>query len=688
MYHLTTSERPAFLQDSGLREKYQGKRALVLGGDGFMGVHLATALQMLGADVSILSRRNTSLLESVGVTIYRGHLLQDAVLKEAITEKDIVFDLAGSSGALTSNQDARRNFVSECEPHLAAYQFASELPKPPLMVFCSSRTVYGKPTKLPVSEAHPLAPISVYAIHKLTLENYLQNFHRTRGLNFLIFRLSNPYGPYLWQEKKDYGVINQFILNAFSKRPIRLFGDGSQLRDYVFIDDVIEVFLRASAEPSTWQEVFNLGGPAPISMKAAVEVLTSQRPGSPVRLEAWPKDYHAIETGDYVTDNSKLLRALPGLNLTSFREGVRRTFANYDKLLAPDEGSANVEVSLALGHVKRRSLEPRKENWEGRRVLVSGANGFIGGQLVLKLLEHGAIVSTINRNALSPDLPSHSRLMPLQIDLGDARPAFRDAELFKPEVIFHMASRPDAMEANDHAAQCIEVNLRGTVHLLELARRVSSAAFVFADTAKVYGNSPVPHRENSLLDPCSSYGVSKMSAWHYCRLFSKLHGVNVVALRPTLVYGRGQKNNLFSFLAQKLAAGASEIQLAGGNQTRDPIYIDDALNAYLRAAEMARRLNGRAIPIGGGAERTVKEIAEAFVKQAGYSTGIKCCQEAVRPTEMMRSYCDNVDAWEALRWQPEIALSDGLRWTAEYLFKTLTSKAHPPSLVAKASKMA
>jgi len=667
MYHLSAVEHPSFLKEAELTESYRGKRVLVLGGDGFMGVHLATALQILGADVSILSRRNTSLLESTGITIYRGHLLQTEILQEAIQDKDIIFDLAGSSGALSSNQDARRNFIAECEPHLAAFQFAAELPKPPLVVFCSSRTVYGKPVKLPVAETHPLAPISVYAIHKLTLENYLQNFHRTRGLKFLIFRLSNPYGPYLWQEKKDYGILNQFILNAFHHQPIRLFGDGGQIRDYIFIDDVIDVFLRASMQESLHQQIFNLGGSMPISMRQAVEELMRQRAGSKVHFEPWPEDYHAVETGDYVTDTSKLHEALPALRQTPFDEGVRRTFKAYDKLLNRESAPRNVDDSIALGHMKRHSIAPRPEFWKGKRVLVTGANGFIGGQLVSKLLSLDAVVATINRNPLVPELASKGSIFPLQIDLESVNPNLSELELFKPEIIFHMASRADGVENGDHAARCIDVNLRGTVHLLELARRVSTSAFVFADSAKVYGNSPVPHRENSLLDPCSSYGASKMSAWHYCRLYAKLHGVTAVALRPTLVYGPGQKHNLFTFLAKKVTDRESEINLAGGLQTRDPIYIDDAINAYLRAAEMARRLSGRAIPVGGGNERTVKDLATLFIREAGWPAEIKCSQEDIRATEMMRSYCDNVDAWEALRWRPEVSLTEGLRCTAEYL---------------------
>jgi UDP-glucose 4-epimerase len=665
MYHLDFIEPPGFFRESGLKEQYRGKRVLVLGGDGFIGVHVATALMALGARVSILSRRHTSLLESTGINIFRGHLLQREVLQRAMVNQDMVFDLAGSSGGFSSNKDAHRNLVSECQPHLAAFQCAAELPESPLMVFCSTRTVYGRPKTLPVSEDHPLAPISVYAIHKVTLENYLQVFHQTRGLNYLIFRVGNPYGPYLWQEKKDYGVMNQFILNAHYRQPIRLFGDGEQMRDYIYIDDLVEALLRGAVQQNCRNEIFNLGGPSPISMKSAVEVLVKERPGTQVQYEPWPEDYRKIETGDYFTDSRKLRTFIPNLKQTGFAEGARRTLDVYSQLQDSNIENTNFEVSVALTQVKQDSIPPQPEYWHGKRVMITGVNGFIGGELARRLVGMGAAIMAVTRKPLREDL--NGQVYPVLLDLEEENPDLSEIEQFKPEVIFHMASRPDGPEVETHAAHCIDVNLRGTVNLLELARRISVSAFIFADSVKVFGNSPVPHRENSPPDPSSSYAASKLSAWHYCQIFARLHGVKLVGLRPTLVYGPGQKSNLFTFLAKAITSGLKTIPLAGGLQTRDPLYIDDALNAYLRAAEMAYRLGGRALPLGGGVERPVKEIAAMFLEAAGYDGEIECRKEDVRPTEMMRSYCDNVDVWEALHWRPETELALGLRKTAEFL---------------------
>jgi nucleoside-diphosphate-sugar epimerase len=670
MYHLKEIQRPAFLKDAELKKLCRGKRVLVLGGDGFLGIHVATAWHLLGAEVSVLSRRTVSLLENTGIAVHYGHLLQKNVVKTALEGQQIVLDFAGASGAVSSNQDAHRNYVSECEPHLHVFQCAAESSEPPLMVFCSSRTVYGKPIKLPVSETHPVAPISAYAIHKLMLEHYLQNFHRTRKLKYLIFRVSNPYGPYLWQEKKDYGVINQFILNAFFKQPIKLFGDGSQRRDYIHVDDAVEAFIRASVQTECHNRIFNLGGPAAISIKSAVETIVQARPGSEVRFEPWPADYQTAETGDYVTNNRRLHKLLPNLRQSSFEQGIERTLAAYERLGAGALADNVFETSLAVAHRSRRPVLPDTAYWAEKRVLVTGARGFLGSQIALRLLRMGAQVAAMSRRPLPAPLAAHPRVLPLRFELENPAPGIALAEEFRPEVIFHLAARPDGAEIENQATNSVNTNVTGTIQLLEMARRLPITAFVFADSAKVYGNSPVPHRENSATDPTSSYAVSKLAAWNYGRIFSRLHGLPFVALRPTLIYGPGQGLNIFTFLAKCLAAGMPQIFLDGGLQTRDPLYIDDAVNAYLRVAECAHRLVGRAIPIGGGVEQVVKDMAARFVRIARYETTVYAREDKLRPTEMMRSFCDNSDAWQAMQWRPETPIDEGLCLTASYLLQT------------------
>lgn len=225
--------------DEALRQAYHGKRVAIFGGDGFLGSYTALALHQLGAIVTLYSRREQPLLNHLDIHFFRGDMLSSPVLEQAIQGQDILFDLAGSSGGVESNQNATTNLNKECAPHLNLFEIAARQAKPPLIFFCSTRTVYGKAEYLPVNEAHPVRPHSIYAAHKLTLENYLEVFHKLHDLPYVIFRLSNPYGPFPWQMGKAYGILNQFILKAHRGEPLTIFGDGEQLRDYIYIDDVV-----------------------------------------------------------------------------------------------------------------------------------------------------------------------------------------------------------------------------------------------------------------------------------------------------------------------------------------------------------------------------------------------------------------------------------------------------------------
>jgi nucleoside-diphosphate-sugar epimerase len=242
-----------------------------------------------------------------------------------------VFDFAGVSGAVESNDNPLRSLEEDCRPHLSLFQACAEAQEPPLVVFCSSRLVYGKPQYLPVDESHPLAPQSMYAAHKITAENYLRVFGHTHGLRSCILRLSNPYGPHQPQVARSYSVLNQFIRAASEGVPIKIYGNGCQQRDYIYIDDVITAFLLCAIHEKCYGQTFNLGGRDSISIKTAVERIAWLAGGTPVHFEPWPQDYKAVETGNYRTDLRKIDSYLALPPPTPFEEGLSRTLDFYRK---------------------------------------------------------------------------------------------------------------------------------------------------------------------------------------------------------------------------------------------------------------------------------------------------------------------------------------------------------------------
>jgi len=310
-----------------VRAFYQGRSVLVTGADGFLGFNCVRMLAGLGAHVSVLSRRAQPRSAPLAVRVFRGDLGDPELLRVALAGQSVVFDFAGVSSAVESNKDPERGLDEECRPHLRLLEACSRLQSPPVVVFPSTRLVYGKPRYLPVDEEHPLAPQSMYAVHKIAVENYLQVFGQTRGMPFCVFRISNPYGPYQPADARGYGVINQFIRRAARGEPIRIFGDGAQRRDYVYIDDLISVMMLGAMTEACHGEIFNLGGAEGVSIADAARAITRLAGDTPLAFEPWPEAYRTVETGDYFTNLTKLRSKLDLPAFTPFDEGVQRTLA-------------------------------------------------------------------------------------------------------------------------------------------------------------------------------------------------------------------------------------------------------------------------------------------------------------------------------------------------------------------------
>ncbi|MEM9081767.1 MAG: NAD-dependent epimerase/dehydratase family protein [Verrucomicrobiota bacterium] len=304
-----------------LRDALTGKRTLILGADGFLGSYTAIALQDLGAHVSLLQRRPEPRIGRNHFEIFQGDLSDTDLLQHAITDCEIIFDFVGSSSAI----DTPSEITALNALHTNAYQAAARLNPPPLVVLSSSRTVYGKPQSLPVNESHPLAPQSPYAHHKIALETQLAELQQTHNLPFIVVRLSNIYGPFPVDHAKSYGILNQFIDTARQNGTVRLFGDGAQLRDYLFIRDAVAAFLHLAANPDARNRIINLGGPEPISIRAAADELLTQCPGASLTTTPWPPEHQAVETGDYTTDLTLLHSLIPPIPFTPIPKGIQKT---------------------------------------------------------------------------------------------------------------------------------------------------------------------------------------------------------------------------------------------------------------------------------------------------------------------------------------------------------------------------
>jgi UDP-glucose 4-epimerase len=325
--------------------QYRGRRVLVAGGSGFLGANCVEALLALGANVSVINRRIVSS-RNKRVTIFSGDARDAGLLRSAVDRQEIVFDFLGGPAAVASNQSALTSLDSELRAHLAIFEACANAQSPPVVLFCSSRLVYGKPEYLPVDESHPLRPQSFYAVNKIAAEQYLELFAKAKGLRYCVLRVSNPYGPNQPNDTTGHGIINRFLSAAANGKEIVIYGDGSQKRDYVHVSDVMIAFLSCALNDRCYGNIYNFGGNDVIRLRDVVTVIAELAGGTPVRLATWPLDYKSVETGDYASDQRKLGSVLNLPAQISQREGFASTLQAYRVVQHVMSGSYSQAVML------------------------------------------------------------------------------------------------------------------------------------------------------------------------------------------------------------------------------------------------------------------------------------------------------------------------------------------------------
>jgi nucleoside-diphosphate-sugar epimerase len=314
---------------------YRGKKVLVTGGLGFIGLNTCARLLDLGAEVTALDNfvptQITPAFDAVRsqLRLAIADIRDEEKVERVVRDQELIFNLAGKSGAADSNKTPLNDLDINCRGQLNLLEACRVFNPGVAIVFPSSRLVYGKPRYLPVDEKHPLDPESIYAAHKLAVENYHLIYGRLYGLKATVLRISNPYGPFQSGEGRAYGIANSFIQAAVSGRPITLFGDGSQRRDYLYIDDLVDALLRAAYVPKSRGRVYNIGDGQGTSLLELAEMAVLEAGRGEIARVPWPEEYRAIETGDYLSDISLARHELGWNPVTAIREGIARTVISY-----------------------------------------------------------------------------------------------------------------------------------------------------------------------------------------------------------------------------------------------------------------------------------------------------------------------------------------------------------------------
>jgi UDP-glucose 4-epimerase len=202
------------------------------------------------------------------------------------------------------------------------------------VVYAGTRQVYGKPDYLPVDERHLVRPTDVNGINKVAGEYYHLVYNNVFGVRACSLRLTNVYGPRQLVKHNRQGFIGWFIRLAVESGEIQVFGDGSQVRDFVYVDDAADAFLRAGASDACNGEVFNVGGTEPISHRDLVSLLLEVAGTGRVAYREWPPEKKAIDIGSFYSDSQKFQNLTGWTASVPLREGLARTVEYYRRHLA------------------------------------------------------------------------------------------------------------------------------------------------------------------------------------------------------------------------------------------------------------------------------------------------------------------------------------------------------------------
>jgi UDP-glucose 4-epimerase len=262
------------------------------------------------------------------IEVHAADMRDPKVINHLVGGVDYVFNLAGSASHLDSMRQPVRDLELNCAAHLTLLEACRHYNPHVKIVFTSTRQVYGRPVYLPLDEQHRVAPLDVNGINKLAAEHYHLLYQRVYGTRAICLRLTNTYGPRQLVHHSRQGFIAWFIRQAIDGGVIELFGEGRQLRDMNYVDDVVEALLLAGAREDAEGEIYNLGG-EPISLAALAEELISITGRGSVRLAPFPPERQSIDVGNIHSSFAKFESAFGWRPRTPLAEGLERTVEFY-----------------------------------------------------------------------------------------------------------------------------------------------------------------------------------------------------------------------------------------------------------------------------------------------------------------------------------------------------------------------
>lgn len=322
-----------------LKKFYQKRSILITGGLGFIGSSIARRLVSLGcSDITLVD----AMIPGCGGNIFNINGIEkkvkinfsdirDSTSMEYLARgKDLIFNMAGTLSHIDSMKDPFTDLDINCRAQLSILESCRKYNPKVKIIFAGTRNQYGKAKYLPVNEEHPMEPIDVNGINNIAGEWYHILYYRIYGIKTCSLRMTNCYGPRHQMKHPRQGILNWFIRQIMDGQQLELYGDGSQIRDCNYIDDVVDAFLMAGASNDVWGQTFNLGG-THVSLKDYVEMLIKIYRKGTYKIKPFPIERKAIEPGSYIADISKIKNILGWDPKVGLKTGIKRTLNYYKK---------------------------------------------------------------------------------------------------------------------------------------------------------------------------------------------------------------------------------------------------------------------------------------------------------------------------------------------------------------------
>lgn len=317
---------------------WQNKTVLITGGLGFIGSNLAIRLVELGAQVTLID----SLIPDYGGNLFNINGFEKAVhvnlsdirdrfsMEVLLQNKQVIFNLAGQTSHMDSMRDPQTDLAINGAAQLSLLEQCRDVNPTARIVFASTRQIYGRPQYLPVDEDHPVSPVDVNGINKLSAELYHRLYHNVYGLSTRILRLTNTIGPRMRIRDARQTFLGIWIRQLLEGVPIDAWG-GEQLRDFNDVDDVVDALLIAGQIGELAPSPYNLGSSEPITLLDLARMLVAIYGKGDVNIRSFPADRKKIDIGDYFSSFARYQQATGWQPRVSLAHTLERTLAYYSE---------------------------------------------------------------------------------------------------------------------------------------------------------------------------------------------------------------------------------------------------------------------------------------------------------------------------------------------------------------------